>query len=234
MAQITLNIKLTSESFSLNDGEIVFVDTNYVDGVASGAIVTVIDSASADTYQKVVEETPAAIAALSEKLIQVTLPSKQTPYIHVDRIVDIVTNGSYSYIMYNDNGNTNKRIDTLQTTAQILALINTEVNEPKKYVALLTQSGTNAPTAIVLENTLGGTVVWTRDDVGYYIGTLSGAFTTDKTVVYTQIRDFSSSIECFSQGENTVFIDTAYLNAGAFSEQDGILSNTFIEIRVYP
>ena len=92
MAQITLNMKLTSESFSLNDDEIVFIDTNYVDGVASGAIITVIDSASADTYQKVVEESPSAVAALSTNFIQITLTNKQTPYIAISRIVDIITN----------------------------------------------------------------------------------------------------------------------------------------------
>ena len=49
------------------------------------------------------------------------------------------------------------------------------------YRALLTQTGTNAPVATVLENTLGGTVVWTRDSTGIYIGTLLGAFPSNKT-----------------------------------------------------
>jgi hypothetical protein len=44
------------------------------------------------------------------------------------------------------------------------------------YTALLSQSGTNAPVATVLENTLGGTVVWTRVGAGDYFGTLAGAF----------------------------------------------------------
>ena len=42
------------------------------------------------------------------------------------------------------------------------------------YTAILTQSGTDDPTATVLENTLGGTVVWTYVDVGTYLGTLTG------------------------------------------------------------
>lgn len=50
------------------------------------------------------------------------------------------------------------------------------------YTALLTQTGTDAPTVTVLENTLGGTVVWTRDDVGSYKGTLAGAFVNNKTI----------------------------------------------------
>lgn len=51
------------------------------------------------------------------------------------------------------------------------------------YSALLTQSGTDAPVATVLQNTLGGTVVWTRNSTGQYLGTLAGAFTLNKTVV---------------------------------------------------
>lgn len=54
----------------------------------------------------------------------------------------------------------------------------------KLYAALLSQAGTAAPTAIVLENNLGGTVVWTRDSGGIYDATLSGAFTANKTAVF--------------------------------------------------
>ena len=51
----------------------------------------------------------------------------------------------------------------------------------KEYVALLTQTGTDAPVATVLYNDLGGTVVWTYSSVGEYIATLAGAFTINKT-----------------------------------------------------
>ena len=52
----------------------------------------------------------------------------------------------------------------------------------KVYTALLTQSGTDAPEAIVFENTLGGTVTWTYEDVGLYLATCSGCFTENKTM----------------------------------------------------
>ena len=57
----------------------------------------------------------------------------------------------------------------------------------KEYVALLTQTGTDAPVATVLKNTLGGEVVWTRDDVGVYAGTLSNTFTVNKTAVFQNL-----------------------------------------------
>lgn len=54
----------------------------------------------------------------------------------------------------------------------------------KIYMALLTQSGTDAPVATVLQNTLGGTVVWTRIGIGSYEGTLANAFTENKTTIF--------------------------------------------------
>lgn len=59
----------------------------------------------------------------------------------------------------------------------------------QEYVALLTQTGTNAPTAVVLNqdaNNYLGNIVWTYDDVGAYIGTLTG-MCEDPTKVFLQI-----------------------------------------------
>jgi hypothetical protein len=51
-----------------------------------------------------------------------------------------------------------------------------------KYIALISQSSTADPTVIELENTIGP-IVWTRVSAGIYYGTLTGAFTVNKTYV---------------------------------------------------
>jgi len=61
----------------------------------------------------------------------------------------------------------------------------------KEYVALLTQTGTDAPVATVLKNTLDGVPVWSYNAVGIYDLTLVGAFIG--TVVETN-RFFTNSI----------------------------------------
>lgn len=67
------------------------------------------------------------------------------------------------------------------------------------YSATLSQSGTNAPVAVVNANTLvAGTPVWTRTGVGTYIATLTGAFLEDKTrcianIVPLQVGDESKA-----------------------------------------
>ena len=98
------------------------------------------------------------------------------------------------------------------------------------YVALLNQSGTNDPVATVLQNTLGGDVVWTRFTNGGYTGTLAGAFTAAKTVVFVTSSGAGQIDAAIDSPPNTVYVDT-YDAAG--NREDGDLSNTSIEIRVY-
>jgi len=104
------------------------------------------------------------------------------------------------------------------------------------YTALLTQDGTNAPTAIELENTIGE-IVWTRAVAGSYVGTLTGAFPAEKTYyIITPNKDFEQAqivMEQSGQGfPNYVSISTYAGGGGA--GQDGNMFQTPIEIRVYP
>ncbi len=100
------------------------------------------------------------------------------------------------------------------------------------YTALLTQSGTSAPVATVLENTLGGTVVWSYDDVGVYIGTLAGAFVIGQTAcIMSPISGGTSRLSPHSFNPDFVELYVYDLSdAGA----DDYLVSTFVEIRVYP
>lgn len=51
----------------------------------------------------------------------------------------------------------------------------------KTYKALLTQTGTAAPVATILQNTYNGTPTWTRNAEGQYLCTLEGQFNRFKT-----------------------------------------------------
>jgi hypothetical protein len=105
----------------------------------------------------------------------------------------------------------------------------------KVYTALLTQSGTSAPTATVLENNLGGTVVWTRTDIGQYVGTLSGAFTSNKTWLFIS---YSQNIDILGSGNLYQMVRANANEINLFTAVPGdygddFLSNQAIEIRVY-
>lgn len=107
-------------------------------------------------------------------------------------------------------------------------------NQPyKKYVALLSQLSTSAPSAVVLENTLGAVPVWSYHSTGNYDLTLSGAFTANKTFVI--LGQYSSAIISSNLiSTNVVRISTEDASGGTPSALNGILDNTAIEIRVYP
>lgn len=105
----------------------------------------------------------------------------------------------------------------------------------KVYTALLTQSGTNAPVATVLENTLGGDLAWTRISDGVYNATLSVAFVENKTFLnlsYNRENDVTGSSEgvVFRVNQNTIQLETGVIGDIRF---DSILIDTPIEIRVY-
>ena len=104
----------------------------------------------------------------------------------------------------------------------------------KVYSALLTQTGTNDPTAIVLQNTLGVPVTWYRENSigsGNYYAEAFGAFTLGKTVMVPGVINFSAlNNNAIPATLDQVFILTIDSMIGP---NDGLLNNTFIEIRVY-
>ncbi len=110
-----------------------------------------------------------------------------------------------------------------------------KINGVKVYRALLTQTSTAAPVATVLENSLGGMVVWTRTDTGDYLGTLVGAFTASKTFVHGyHFVQTSSGLTGLSSivrtGTNTIQV----LSTDEGNQSDGMLQSSPVEILVYP
>jgi hypothetical protein len=65
----------------------------------------------------------------------------------------------------------------------------------KVYTALLTQTGTDAPVAIILENTLGITASWTYVNTGYYrLVIVPPVFDLDKTVLIPPTNTYETFV----------------------------------------
>lgn len=112
----------------------------------------------------------------------------------------------------------------------------------KVYRASLTQSGTSAPVATVFENTLGGTVVWTRNAVGDYRATLAGAFPLTTTFITHNCPNvFTGTLYQVGRlGDNELQVTANVLNVNFGTEDaawegvDEALQNVFhIGIIVY-
>ena len=115
----------------------------------------------------------------------------------------------------------------------VTGTINGEVQvRYKKYVALMTQTGTAAPTVVVLENTIGD-IVWTRASTGLYRGTLIGAFTLDKTYTMMSVTLTDGIVNVFRFSNDVVRVATTNLHSPTAAYHDNHLSNNTIEIRVY-
>lgn len=108
----------------------------------------------------------------------------------------------------------NNQAQTTTNNLEALEQTISEIEVPevnyKIYRAILTQIGTNAPTATILENTIGN-IVWSRTNTGIYEATLNGAFLADKTYYPTfgtsnafnriyihRVNDNSIRISCLS------------------------------------
>lgn len=111
-----------------------------------------------------------------------------------------------------------------------------------RYRALLTfADGANPTVAAVLENTLGGTVVWTRNGEGEYWGTLASAFLANKCLFFVSNALLSNPLAngqvlSFCRGNDNIALLSAFeIGAGAASDiitsGNGTVS---IEIIKYP
>ena len=119
------------------------------------------------------------------------------------------------------------RVQTLENASTTAA-----ATAPKRWVGLISQSGTNAPTTIVLKNELGGDLVWTYDVVGNYYATLVGGFTINKTLVMihpsSSARRFGAS--SWEDGDH-ISVDT---QSSSGVDANNMLNYTPLVIEVYP
>jgi len=113
----------------------------------------------------------------------------------------------------------------------------------KSYVALISQTGTAAPTVTILENTLGVVPTITRANQGNYTITATGIFNNSNKVIfiagtcdfitgtYPVIDTKFGVITGYVDSVNTYQIYTANILTNTF--EDNLLYKTSIEIRVY-
>lgn len=101
----------------------------------------------------------------------------------------------------------------------------------KVYTINSTQTGTAAPTAVILDNTLAGTPVIARTSAGVYTITLAGAFTAAKTVLITgTCPTAGATVSAVRTSADVITVTTSNASNAA---ADVLLADTLIEIRVY-
>ena len=157
-----------------------------------------------------------------------------------------VDNRNQDLVVLGANVGFDKRQDRYQVYGMTVSDFALQSRPYKSYVAILTQTGTAAPTvATVLDNTLGGTIVWTRTAAGNYTGTLTGAFTASKTIGVASPIAFSATAMSVASGAirqnnaNTVNLLTYGGDGsggfiyGDFSGGGAFTGTIIVDIKVY-
>lgn len=113
----------------------------------------------------------------------------------------------------------------------ILANVPISIAPYKVYSAILNQSGTNAPVATVLENTIGN-IVWSYSSVGNYDATLTGAFTNNKVLTFISNSRVNSICTLTRFSDNVLKSAIVITDSVPFQPSNSLLKAS-IEIRVY-
>jgi len=117
------------------------------------------------------------------------------------------------------------------TVGQIAAFANSYSLGYTVYTALLTQAGTAAPVATILQNTTGGTITWSRTSAGVYAAVISGTtYPVNKTAVFLGNTNAHNTISAIAATTTRVSFEQI---RNADDTSVDTLSTVSIEIRIY-
>jgi hypothetical protein len=119
---------------------------------------------------------------------------------------------------------------TLQEDGIITPRINGAIAVAQTYVALLTQSGTAAPTASVLADNIG-VITWTRTAVGQYLGTPISPLDALNTFVIIGNVEHDYLASAYVNSDGNIVVHTTKTQNHAHT--DSKLRNSPIEVRIY-
>jgi hypothetical protein len=133
--------------------------------------------------------------------------------------------------------NSDARVASQKAVKTALALKANGTAGVLRYNAIIAQAASGAPTATVLENTLGGTPVWGRTSAGLYTLTLAGVWTSAKTQVFlgagkTGTPTTGGQIVAWERTSVDVLTFYGFDVAGAAA--DWLASFLSVQIVVYP
>ena len=119
------------------------------------------------------------------------------------------------------------------TDAASKAYVDSQVGY-KTYVAQITQSGTNAPVATVLQNNTGLTFTWTRSALGVYQVGASSSFVVNKTwaqITGSNTAPSTSVVILKNITTSQITFNNVLVSSAALVEGIAV---AFVEIRIYP
>jgi hypothetical protein len=169
----------------------------------------------------------------------------EVPLANISNIAQFKKSGvNQAFISHDGNITANSFIKSGGTSSQFLkangsidsntyALASAVPSIPYKvYSALISQSGTSAPTLVVLQNTLGDTITPLYNSVGNYTLRLDALnlFTSTKTFILLNSSYNTNAYLGIVRGDDSQLLVNATFNG---SNSNNVISDASIEIRVY-
>jgi hypothetical protein len=126
---------------------------------------------------------------------------------------------------------------TLQEDGIITPRINGAAAVAQTYVALLTQSGTDDPSAVVLADNIGD-ITWSRISAGEYLGTPTTPLNSLNTFIIIGNVDRRANVTAYVNSDGNISISTlanGFEMSGeiGYELSDDFLNNSPIEVRIY-
>lgn len=126
----------------------------------------------------------------------------------------------------------NSKNTTKTFTAGDIASLASGSTAYDSYVALLTQTSTNAPVATILSNNLTATLTWARTGVGVYTLTANASiFTVNKTIVFLNAGSGIPLISAERTSDTVLTVKTFVPSSAAAT--DNVITNGAFEVRIY-
>ena len=129
------------------------------------------------------------------------------------------------------------------TTGQVIEKINSTnfntqwatpilPNGTKIAMLYISQTGTNAPTAVQIKNSIG-TFTYSYTDTGLYAITCTGAFLAAKTFIrFSGVSRLGGKVDILRNNDNVIVIATYNFSTGA--AQNALLGSDWLEIIILP
>ncbi len=240
--------KMLSAFFYLNEGDIhnlklndkIRIDNSWwninrvIDYNANAEGLTKVELISVDSEQELVPfitntGTPAP-SPTTEASLNSVLRSTTTSTNVILESTDVSVYGRGNTIAQGTRGVVIGDGQTLNEDGIITPRINGAPVQSSTYIANLTQTGTNAPTAIELSNNIG-VVTWTRTLQGNYLGTPTRPLDALYTYVMINSNEHDYLNSAYINTDGNIVVKTT--NTQNHQHNDDILNNTTLEIRTY-
>lgn len=177
--------------------------------------------------------------AWSVESVKVLMSGVQLPKI-VDGLWDLFINGNYEVGVQPYKGakigcfdnDTGKPTD-YSTRLNFSGKFYSSNHAKDSIVFFVSQTGTNAPTASYLQNTLGAPT-WARTSAGTFTLTIVGGFPAGKTIPIDDImEDQNGNVTKINRTSDNVMTFVTYLAANLTVPADGVLNNRAVQIDRY-